>query len=128
MMFESLKAAQALAGLMKNREALEQAGKRVQERLGELRAVGSSGSGAVRVEMNGKMQVLRVQLDPALFAGGPAGGGGDPAVRAYVESLIADACNDAQRIAQMMSQKEIAREAEAMGISGLPGLDKLMGG
>ncbi|MBC7834659.1 MAG: YbaB/EbfC family nucleoid-associated protein [Phycisphaerales bacterium] len=123
-MFDSLKAAGALAGLMKNKEGLKAAGERVRAKLADLRATGQSGGGAVRVTVDGQMKVLEVKLDPALgkhlFA--------EEGMAELAGNLIAEAVNDALRQSQMMAQRELAREAEAMGLPDMPGLDKLMGG
>jgi hypothetical protein len=44
-----------------------------------------------------------------------------------VESLIAEAVNNAMDIAKAMAQREIAKEAEAMGLPGLGGLGGIEG-
>lgn len=124
-MLDALKAAGAIAGLMKNADGLKAAGERIKARLGELRAIGQSGSGAVRVTVDGKMTVLDVAIDPSMAAcafGSP--GGADAAAAGR---LIADAINDAIRQAQAMAQREIAREAQALGLPDIPGLGSLLG-
>lgn len=124
-MFDSFKAMAAIAGLMKNKEAIQAAADRVRQRLGELRAIGDAGSGAVRVTVDGRMQVLDVALDPALIQAlaGPAGA----SVSALAGSLIADATNTALRQAQLMAREELSKEAKAFGLPDLPGLDRLVG-
>ncbi len=123
-MFDSFKVFSALAGLMKNKEAVQAAADRIKIRLGELRAVGDAGSGAVRVTVDGRMQVLDVALDPALIQAlaGPAGA----SVSALAGSLIADATNTALRQAQTQAREELAKEARALGLPDLPGLDKFL--
>jgi DNA-binding protein YbaB len=122
--FDSLKAMGALAGLLKNKEALKQAGERIQRRLREVRAAGSSGGGAVRVTVDGTMRVLEVRLEPALAANLVS----DESSKSMAESLIADAVNDAIHQSQVLAHREVSKEAEAMGLPDLPGLDKLFGG
>ncbi len=121
-MFDSLKAAGALAGLMKNKEGLKQAGERIKIRLADLRAGGGSGGGAVRATVTGDMKVVSVTLEPAALVGLT-----DPASKAMVESLIAEAVNNALDIAKAMAQREIAKEAEAMGLPNMPGMEGLLG-
>lgn len=122
-MFDSLKAAGALAGLMKNKEALKAAGERIRVRLSELRAGGGSGGGAVRATVTGDMKIVSVTLEPAVCAGLASG---DAAQREMVQSLIAEAVNNAMDIAKAMAQREIAKEAEALGLPNMPGLEGLL--
>lgn len=124
-MFDALKAAGALAGLMKNKDALKGAGERIKVRLGELRAGGGSGGGAVRATVSGDMRVISITLDPPVLAGLSSG---DDKGREMVQGLIAEAVNNAMDIAKAMAQREIAKEAEAMGLPSMPGLENLLGG
>lgn len=121
-MFDSLKAAGAIAGLMKNKEVIKEAGQRIKTRLGELRAAGGAGGGAVRATVTGDMKVVSVTLEAAAMAGL-----GDPSSKAMVEALIAEAVNNAMDIAKAMAQREIAKEAEALGLPNIPGMEGLLG-
>jgi nucleoid-associated protein EbfC len=121
--FDAFKTAGALAGLMKNKEGLKQAGDRIKQRLGELRAVGSAGGGAVSVTVSGQMKVLQVTLSPALAANLTT----DTSSRAMAESLIAEAVNDALAQAQQAAHREIKKEADALGLPSIPGLETLLG-
>lgn len=113
----------ALAGLMKNKEGLKAAAERIKVRMAELRASGGSGGGAVRATVSGDMKVISVTLEPAALAGLS-----DPSSRAMVESLIAEAVNNAMDIAKGMAQREIAKEAQLLGLPDLPGLQAMLGG
>ena len=121
-MFDNIKAMGALAGLMKNKDAIKEAGRRIKERLAEVRAAGGSGGGAVRATVSGDMKVVSITLEPAALVGL-----NDPASRAMVESLIAEAVNNAMDIAKAMAQREIAKEAEALGLPNLPSMEGLLG-
>jgi DNA-binding YbaB/EbfC family protein len=114
---DSFKQMGALAGLLKNREALQEAGERVRARLAELRVTGRAGGGVVRATANGQMRILAVEVDPSLASGL----GADDASRAMGEQLIAEAVNEALSLAQEAAQAEVAREAEAMGLGDLAG-------
>ncbi len=124
-MFDSLKAAGALAGLMKNKDALKASGERIKSRLGELRAAGGSGGGAVRATVSGDMKLISVTLEPAVCMGLASG---SDASRVQVQQLIVEAVNNASDIAKVMAQREIAKEAEALGLPNMPGLEGLLGG
>lgn len=122
-MLDAFKMAGTLAGLMKNKEAIKAAAERVKSRLSDVRATGTAGGGAVSVTVSGQMKVLRVELSPAL-----AQHMGDMGSRTMAESLIAQAMNDALAQAQALAQKELAKEAEALGLPNIPGLEGMLGG
>lgn len=122
-MFDQLKMAGALAGLLKNKEGLKAAGERIRTRLKEVRAGGASGGGAVRATATGELRIESIQIEPALAAGLA-----DPASRAYAEQLIAEAVNNALDQAKAVAQREAAKEAEALGLPGMDGLAGMLGG
>lgn len=130
-MMDALKMAGALAGLMKNKDALKEAGERIKQRLSELRAGGGSGGGAVRATVSGDMRVISISMEPSVCMGLSGGSERD---REHVQQLICEAVNNAMDIAKAMAQREIAKEAEAMGIpgigamGGMGGLGSLLGG
>ena len=121
-MMDALKAAGAMAQLMKNKDALRDAGVRVKQKLAELRCGGSAGGGAVRVTVSGEMRVMEVHIEPAA-----ASALADSASRVMVEQMIVEATNDALDRAKACAQQEMQREAEAMGLGDFAGLGKLMG-
>ncbi|GMV26379.1 MAG: hypothetical protein AMXMBFR58_24100 [Phycisphaerae bacterium] len=114
-MFDKLKSMGALAGLMKNREALKSAGDRVRAKMEATRCTGESGGGAVRAIVSGKMEVVQIDVAPALVNGMAA----DETTRALAGSLIAEAVNDGLRQAQQKLQQAVRAEAEAMGLGDL---------
>ena len=124
-MFDAMKSMGALAGLMKNKDGIKAAGERIRTRLGELRAAGGSGGGAVRATVSGDMKVISIALEPAVIAGL---GGGDEKTRDEVLRLIGEAINNAQDIAKEMARREINKEAEGLGLSSIPGMENLLGG
>jgi DNA-binding protein YbaB len=120
-MLDNLKAMQAVAGLMKNKDKLKEAGERIKSKTDALRVTGQAGGGACRATVNGRMKLLDLTLDPALLAGMSV----DEKTRELATGLIRDAVNDAQEKAQEQVKEIIAREAEALGIPGLS--DQLSG-
>lgn len=124
-MFDNLKAAAALAGLMKNKDKLKAAGERVKAKAAQVRAVGEAGGGAARAVADGAMKVLTVELSPALLMGMAS----DDKTRTLAATLIADAVNDAIRGAQKLMQEAIQAEAREAGIDlkDLPMLGELLG-
>lgn len=120
-MFDKLKAMGALAGLMKNREGLKQAGDRVKAKMERTRCTGEAGGGAARAVVTGKMEVVEIQLAPALVNGMAA----DDRTRELAGTLIAQAVNMALREAQQKLQEAVQAEAEALGLGDLGGMGGL---
>ena len=50
--------------LLKNAQAVKDSMAKVQEELQKLEETGSSGGGLVKITMNGKFEILRVEIDP----------------------------------------------------------------
>ncbi|MCC6429122.1 MAG: YbaB/EbfC family nucleoid-associated protein [Phycisphaerales bacterium] len=120
-MFDKLKTMGALAGLMKNREGLKQAGDRVKSKMEQTRCTGEAGGGAARAVVTGKMVVLEVELSPALVGGMAA----DEKTRALASGLIAEAINQALGKAQQKLQEAVKIEADALGLGDLGDLEGL---
>jgi DNA-binding YbaB/EbfC family protein len=122
-MFDQMKNLKDLASMFGNREEIQQKMEQMQQTLQEKTVEADAGGGAVRVTVNGKMEVQQVQIDPSMLSG--LIGEGDQTDREMVEELIASATNAALSKAQQMAQDEMAQLAQGMNI---PGLDQLMGG
>lgn len=124
-MFDQLKQMKQLASLMsqlgspeKLRELREQAD-RVQQELAQERITAEAGGGAVRVTVNGKLEVLAVKLDRPVIAVLMADTEGDEVARtdeAMVEELIAQAVNDAMARAQAMARDRVASMAGGLDL------------
>lgn len=85
-----------LAGLMQQAQKMQEQMKQAQEELANKEVTGESGGGLVRVTLNGRHEVRRVQLDPQLFADD----------RDMAEDLIAAAFNDAvNKVADMVKDQ-----------------------
>jgi nucleoid-associated protein EbfC len=100
-----------LGDLMKQARAMQERMQQVQEELARLEVTGESGAGLVRVTMNGRHEVRRVQIDPGLLSED----------REVLEDLIAAACNDAVRRVAGKQQESMAGMAAGLGLP----LDKL---
>lgn len=120
-MLDNLKAMQALAGLMKNKDKLTEAGERIKARTETMRVTGQAGGGACRATVTGRLELVDLVLDPALLAGMSI----DEKTRDLATSLIRDAVNEANRLAQEQIKQMISKEADALGLSGMA--DQLTG-
>ncbi|MBL9001699.1 MAG: YbaB/EbfC family nucleoid-associated protein [Phycisphaerae bacterium] len=122
-MFDNLKSLGALAGLMKNKDKLREAGDRVRAKMEATRVIGEAGSGAARAVATGTMRILEVELAPGLVMGMAA----DEQTRALAGGLIAEAVNEALRRAQVVMREAMEEEARALGLDGVPGMEHLLG-
>ena len=100
----------ALAGLMKQAQQMQENMKKVQEELAQTEVEGQSGAGMVKVLMTCRHDVKRVTIDPSLL-------GED---RDMLEDLIAAAINDAVRRVEATTQERMA--GLTMGMPMPPGL------
>jgi len=92
---------------MRQAQQLQANMQKAQEQLGSLEVTGEAGGGVVKVLMNGRHEVRRVQIDPAVA-------GED---REMLEDLVTAACNDATRRVALAVQQ---RMTDAMGGLQLP--------
>jgi hypothetical protein len=76
----------ALAGLMKQAQQMQENMKKVQEELARTEVEGESGAGVVKVVMTCKHDVRRVSIDPSVMDD-----------KEMLEDLVAAAVNDAVR-------------------------------
>ena len=74
-----------LGNLMKQAQKMQADMAKAQEELAKAEVTGESGGGLVKVSMNGRHEVRRVEIDDSLM--------GDD--KEMLEDLIAAACNDA---------------------------------
>lgn len=121
-MFDKFKAMGAVAGLLGKKEQLRAAMDRVKAKMAEARLTGTAGQGAVKAVASGKMQLVSIEITPALAAGM----GADAKTRELAGSLVTEAVNDALAKAQALLKESIEAEARSLGLPGIPGLDELM--
>ncbi len=80
-----------LGNIMKQAQRMQEEMQKAQERLGAEEVTGESGGGMVKIVMNGKHEVRRVEIDPSLMEDD----------KEMLEDLVAAAVNDAaHRIAE----------------------------
>ena len=76
-----------LGQMMKQAQQMQAKMAELQEKLAEAEVTGASGGGMIEVTMNGKGEMRRIKIDPALV---------DPADVEVLEDLIVAAANDAK--------------------------------
>ena len=97
-----------LGNLMKQAQAMQENLQKAQEELAKMEITGESGGGMVKVVMNGRHDVKRVNIDDSLLKDD----------KEMLEDLIAAAVNDAVRTIEKKSK-------ETMSGMNLPGGMKL---
>jgi nucleoid-associated protein EbfC len=84
-----------IGNLLKQAQAMQENMQKAQAEIGQINATGESGGGMVKVTMNGRHEVSRVQIEPAVLDD-----------REMLEDLLAAAINDAtHRIDAAVQQK-----------------------
>jgi len=123
-MFDNLKAMSAIAGLMKNKEAVGQAAQRVQEELSRRTITVESPDKSISVQVSGKLEVLVISINPKVVQDAATGG---HEVHSRMEQLIQRAVNLAMSKAKDAIVEEIGKEAEKLGLGGMVGDLKKLG-
>lgn len=98
---------QNIGALMRQAQQLQANMQKAQEELASLEVVGESGGGMVKVTMNGRNEVRRVQIEPSIAAAGDV---------EMLEDLVAAACNDATRRAAEAAQTKMSGLVGGMGL------------
>jgi len=84
-----------LGNILKQAQKMQEELQKTQERLAQEEVAGESGGGMVKVTMNGRYEVRRVQIDPSLLEDD----------KEMLEDLVAAAVNAAvQRIGEKMKE------------------------
>jgi DNA-binding YbaB/EbfC family protein len=97
-----------IGNLMKQAQKMQADLQRAQEEIARAEVTGESGGGLVKVTMNGRHEVRRVQIDPSLV--------GDD--REMLEDLVAAACNDAAHRVEQMTQERMSGLTAGMALPG----------
>lgn len=97
-----------LAGLMKQAQKMQDDMKKAQDELAGIEVEGQSGAGLVKVTMNCKHDVKRVQIDPSLLEDD----------KDMLEDLVAAAMNDAVRRVEEASTAHLGKVTQGMNLPG----------
>lgn len=95
-----------LSDLMKQAQAVQEQMQKVQEEIALLEITGESGAGLVQVQMNGRHEVKRVQIDESLMKED----------KEILEDLVAAACNDAVRKVEAKQKDKMSGMASGLGL------------
>ena len=87
--------------------------KEAQDNLVKLRAHGESGAGMVKATVNGKKQLVQLEIDPSLLKADD---------QMILQDLIVAAVNKAQEEADTLAKEEMRKSTEGL-IPNIPGFD-----
>jgi len=87
--------------------------KEAQENVARLRATAESGAGMVKATVNGKKQVISIDIDESLLKGND---------KVILQDLIVAAVNKAQDEVETQAKEEMRKSTDGL-IPNIPGLD-----
>ncbi|MBK1725774.1 YbaB/EbfC family nucleoid-associated protein [Halorhodospira neutriphila] len=95
-----------LGNMMKQAQKLQEDMQKAQEEIAAMEVTGEAGAGMVKVQMSGRNEVRKVDIDASLFEDD----------REMVEDLVAAAVNDAVQKIRRESEERMSSMAEGMGL------------
>lgn len=95
-----------LGNMMKQAQQMQENIEKAQKELAEAEVTGEAGAGLVKIVMNGRHDVKRVEIDPELMKDD----------KEMVEDLVAAAVNDANRRVEQMTQDRMSDLTSGMGL------------
>ncbi|MGI9326192.1 MAG: YbaB/EbfC family nucleoid-associated protein [Pseudomonadales bacterium] len=95
-----------LGDLMKQAQAMQEKMQGLQEEMAQAEVNGESGAGLVKIVMNGRHEVRRVNIDPTLLTED----------KEVLEDLVAAALNDAIRKVEGLQKEKMAGLAGGMNM------------
>jgi nucleoid-associated protein EbfC len=99
-----------LGGLLQQAKQLQERLTSVQDEIAARTAEGRAGGGMVTAVVNGRLEVLRVQIDPSLL---------ETPDREMLQDLVVAAVNDALRAARALIAEEMQKATGGLPIPGL---------
>jgi DNA-binding protein YbaB len=110
-MFDKLKAAAGMAGMLADLPRIKRKFEETKGELRRLQCVGHSSCRRVRVAVNGILEVLSVDIEPGIVAASAT-----PSGRAELQTAVQEATNDAIQHARREAAVRVADAAQELGI------------
>ena len=95
-----------MGNLMKQAQKMQEQLQQAQAKLADAEVTGESGAGLVKVTMNGRHDVKRVELDDSIMEED----------KEMLEDLLAAAVNDAVRTIEQQNQEQMGKLTAGMGL------------
>ncbi|MCK4704197.1 MAG: YbaB/EbfC family nucleoid-associated protein [Gammaproteobacteria bacterium] len=98
----------AMGNMMKQAQKMQEDMKKAQEEVANMEAEGQAGGGMVKVLMNGRHELRKVELDDSLMSDD----------KEMIEDLLAAAVNDAVRKIEQMSSERMSGVTAGLNLPG----------
>jgi len=98
----------AMGGMMRKAQQMQEDMKKAQEEIANMEVEGQSGGGMVKVLMNGRHELRKVELDDSLMSDD----------KEMIEDLVAAAVNDAVRKIEQQSSEKMSGVTAGMDLPG----------
>ena len=98
----------AMGNLMKQAQKMQEDMQKAQEEVANLEVEGQAGGGMVKVVMNGRHEIRKVELDDSLMQDD----------KEMIEDLLAAAVNDAVRRVEQQTQEKMAGVTSGLNFPG----------
>ncbi len=98
----------AMGNLMKQAQKMQEDMQRAQEEVAKMEVEGKAGGGMVKVIMNGRHEIRKVELDESLMQDD----------KEMIEDLLAAAVNDAVRRVEQQTQEKMAGITAGLNLPG----------
>ena len=106
-MLKGLSGLADMGKMMKPAQDMQTKMAEMQDELNRMTVIGESGAGLVKATATAKGELTRLDIDPSIF---------NPTEKEVVEDLILAAVKDAQSKASELSQKEMQKMTEGLGL------------
>ncbi len=100
----------SITALLKQAQQMQKKMTDLQDELGQREVEGQAGGGQVSVRINGKREVLKVSIDPALVQDGDV---------AFLEDMVAAALNDGLTKVDEINKEAMSGLAGGLNIPGM---------
>lgn len=98
----------AMGNMMRQAQKMQEDMKKAQEEVANMEAEGQAGGGMVKVLMNGRHELRKVELDDSLMSDD----------KEMIEDLLAAAVNDAVRKIEQQSSERMSSVTEGLNLPG----------